>query len=90
MGVANNGRYKLKNEGVHSKNAHPRLFLFIFYLLHYLLAVDNVQALAHSIDVVAHNLAVDRVDARVLIGVCGGCCNLVYASRQREVVVAFL
>ena len=62
----------------------------IFYLLHYLLAVDNVQALAHSIDVVAHNLAVDRVDARVLIGVCGGCCNLVYASRQREVVVAFL
>ena len=64
--------------------------MFISYLLHYLLAVDNVQALAHSIDIVAHNLAFDRVDVRVLIGICCGCCNLVYASRQREVVVAFL
>ena len=38
-------------------------FIYIYhYLLHHLLAVNNIQALAHSVDIVAHNAAVDRVD----------------------------
>ena len=46
-----------------AKPSEGRALYIYHYLLHHLLAINDIQALAHSVDVVAHDAAVDRVDS---------------------------
>ena len=72
-----------------AKPSEGRALYIYHYLLHHLLAINDIQALAHSVDVVAHDAAVDRVDAH-LLGCSRTCSELVDTGRYREVVVALL
>lgn len=45
-----------------AKPSEGRALYIYHYLLHHLLAINNIQALAHGVDVVRKLATVDRVD----------------------------